>query len=66
MANHRTPLFSVSLLALVLGAVLPAQGAWSRHSAKQIESRNETERARFNRMQLEAARRLNGYVDEPA
>ena len=40
--------------------------AWSRHHAKQAEGRNETERARFNRMQLEAARRLNAYQDEPA
>jgi hypothetical protein len=40
--------------------------AWSRHTAKQTESRNETERARFNRMQLEAARRQNAYQPEDA
>jgi len=40
--------------------------AWSRHTAKQTESRNETERAHFNRMQLEAARRQNAYQGEEA
>lgn len=40
--------------------------AWSKARHRQIESRNETERARFNRMQLEAARRLNAYQPEDA
>lgn len=40
--------------------------AWSRRHAKQAESHNETERARFNRMQLEAARRESAYQGEDA
>lgn len=39
---------------------------WSRKNHRQIESRNETERARHNRMQLEAARRDNAYQPEDA
>lgn len=39
---------------------------WSRKNLKRIESRNETERARHNRMQLEAARRANAYEREAA
>jgi hypothetical protein len=40
--------------------------AWSRANLKRIESRNETERARHNRMTLEAARAANGYEREAA
>jgi hypothetical protein len=40
--------------------------AWSRANLKRIESRNETERSRFNRHQLEAARRANDYEREAA
>ena len=40
--------------------------AWSRANLKRIESRNETERARHNRMTLEAARSANAYQREAA
>lgn len=40
--------------------------AWSRANFKQIESRKETERARHNRLQLEAARAANAYQREDA
>jgi hypothetical protein len=36
---------------------------WSRKNLKQAESRNETGRARHNRLTLEAARRANAYQD---
>ena len=39
---------------------------WSRENLKQTESRNETERARHNRLTLEAARRANAYEREAA
>jgi hypothetical protein len=39
---------------------------WSRRNLRQIESRTETERARHNRLQLETARRANGYEREAA
>jgi hypothetical protein len=40
--------------------------AWSRANLKRIESRNETERARHNRLSLEAERRANAYEREAA
>lgn len=39
---------------------------WSRANLKRIESRNETERARHNRLSLEAARAANSYEREAA
>lgn len=39
---------------------------WSRANLKRIESRNETERARHNRLSLEAARAANNYEREAA
>jgi hypothetical protein len=39
---------------------------WSRSNLKRIESRNETERARHNRMTLEAARAALTYEREAA
>lgn len=39
---------------------------WTRKNLKRAESRLETERARHNRLQLEAERARNAFVDEPA
>lgn len=40
--------------------------AWSKRNAERIESRNETERARHNRLMLEHARRDNAFQPEDA